>query len=335
MQRAIDLAQRGIGQVEPNPRVGCVIVHDNRIIGEGYHQMYGGPHAEVQALNSVAKADKHLLPDATLYVTLEPCAHEGKTPPCAHRIVQEKVGHVVIATLDPHDKVAGQGKAILEAAGTPLTMGILEKAAQAINRPFFTQHTQHRPYVTLKWAQSRDGFLGEIGKRTALTGAIANRITHRWRVEHKAILVGQETARIDNPRLTNHLWPGPTPLRIVWDPDGSLPDDLQVWDGQADTWVLTHDSRTSHPNAVIQVVPQDHWVDSVQAMLIKAGIQSVLVEGGSKTLHAFLTAGWWDEYRVWQSPQWLGDGVPAPILPMPPVHEEQIGSDLLMTGYRA
>lgn len=334
MQRALELAQRGIGAVEPNPRVGCVIVHEGRILGEGYHQQYGEPHAEVNALASVREKDKSLLPAATLYVTLEPCAHHGKTPPCANLIVDNQLKRVVIATLDPHHRVAGKGKAILEGAGIEVATGVLESEARAMNRPFFSQHEQHRPYVVLKWAQSQDGFLGRTGERTALTGPLANRLTHQWRVECRAILVGQETARVDNPHLTNRLWPGRTPLRIVWDPDGTLPDDLHLWDGNATTWVLTHNVQTSHPNAITHVIPENDWDTTLQKILLEHDIQSLLVEGGAKTLQSFLSAGWWDEYRVWTAPTYLKQGVEAPTIPVPPSHQDLAGPDQLKVGHR-
>lgn len=334
MKRAIHLAQRGMGAVEPNPRVGCVIVYDGRIIGEGYHQEYGGPHAEVKAIASVAAEDTRHLPAATLYVTLEPCAHQGKTPPCANLIADNRLQRVVIAGLDPNPIVAGRGKALLEATGIQVDVGLLEAEARALNRPFFTRHEQHRPYVTLKWAQSADGFLGRVGQRTSITGSLANRLTHQWRVEHQAILVGQQTAHLDNPRLTNYLWPGRAPLRLVWDPDGQLPDNLNLWDGSAPTWVLTHRPATRHPNALTHVLPAVNWADNLQQILQEHHVQALLVEGGAKTLHSFLSAGWWDEYRVWTAPIYLGEGVEAPAFPHPPAYQSTIGTDILKVGYR-
>lgn len=334
MDRAIELAKRGVGEVAPNPMVGCVIVYGDRIIGEGYHRKFGGPHAEVEALASVAKEDQPLLPNATMYVTLEPCAHQGKTPPCAHRIVAEKIGRVVIASADPNPQVGGKGISILEDANISVHVGTCEAAAKALNRPFFIQHIQQRPYVTLKWAQSKDGFISKRGEQTALTGAMANQLTHQWRTRHMAILVGQQTALVDNPRLTARLWPGQSPLRIVWDPDGMLPDDRHLFDGAAPTWVLSHDAATSHPNSITHVLPIENWAAYLQQLLLTHDIQSMLVEGGAATLASFVAAGWWDEFRVWTAPVELGGGIPAPALPGPIAEKTTIGKDTLMIGYR-
>lgn len=334
MSRAIELAKRGDGDVAPNPMVGCVIVHNDRIIGEGYHRKFGGSHAEVEALAAISIEDQPLLPDATMYVTLEPCAHQGKTPPCAHRIVAEKIGRVVIATTDPNQKVGGKGISMLKEASVSVHVGTCEAAAQALNRPFFTQHTHQRPYVTLKWAQSKDGFISKHGVQTALTSALSNQLTHQWRTRHMAILVGQQTALIDNPRLTARLWPGQSPLRIVWDPDGTLPDDLHLFDGTVTTWVLSHVATTNHPNSITHVLPADNWTDYLQNLLMTHDIQSVLIEGGATTLQSFIAAGWWDEFRIWTAPVLLGEGLSAPALPGPITEQATVGKDTLMIGYR-
>lgn len=335
MARALQLARYGGGRVAPNPRVGCVIVYEDRILGEGYHEEFGGPHAEINALKSIADRDRHLLPEATVYVTLEPCAHQGKTPPCANRLVQERVKKVVVAMADPHEKVAGKGIAILQAGGITVATGILEKESRAINRPFITYHTAKRPFVTLKWAQSADYFLGKKEVRTPLTGPMAQRITHRWRSEHQAILVGQQTARIDNPRLDTRLWPGPSPLRIVWDPDGTLPTHLHLFDGSQPTWVLTHKKTHKAPNATVHQLPEKDWVQPLQRLLLDHQITSLLVEGGAFTLQAFIEEAWWDAFQVWTAPVKLGEGIPAPGLPGSVAVTSKIGADQLQTGYRA
>jgi diaminohydroxyphosphoribosylaminopyrimidine deaminase / 5-amino-6-(5-phosphoribosylamino)uracil reductase len=238
MQRCFDLARLGLGQVSPNPLVGAVLVYENRIIGEGWHQKYGGPHAEVHCVQSVDPALRHLIPRSTLYCSLEPCFHFGKTPPCVELILREKIPHVVIANTDPNPLTAGKSIAKLRAAGVRITDGVLAQEGADMNRPFFTWITQKRPYIRLKWAQSADAFLSKKGERTTISGPTVQRWVHRWRMESDAILVGTRTAVIDNPRLDNRLYWGKSPLRITFDRQMRIPPDHHILDDSTPTWIL-------------------------------------------------------------------------------------------------
>ncbi|MBP6732391.1 MAG: bifunctional diaminohydroxyphosphoribosylaminopyrimidine deaminase/5-amino-6-(5-phosphoribosylamino)uracil reductase RibD, partial [Chitinophagales bacterium] len=253
MQRCLDLAIKGAGLVAPNPMVGCVIVHNNKIIGEGYHQKYGGPHAEVNAINAVVNKD--LLPNSTLYVSLEPCSHFGKTPPCADLILQKKIPVVVIAGLDPNPLVAGNGIARLKAAGVAVTQGILQQQADYLNRKFITFHTKHRPFITLKWAQSADGFMGlNEPKQFWFTNTESKKLMHKWRTEEQAILVGKNTVAVDDCELTARLWPGNNPLRVVIDRNLDLPADRKIFNGRATTFIFNQvKSATEGANQFIKL----------------------------------------------------------------------------------
>ena len=282
MMRCIQLAQNGKLGAAPNPMVGAVVVCDGRIIGEGYHAKCGEAHAEVNAINSVK--DESLLRRSTLYVSLEPCAHYGKTPPCAKLIVSKGIPKVVIGCQDPFSKVAGKGIEILKQAGCEVVVGVLEKACQDLNKAFFTVQLKHRPFITLKWAQSADGFMDverNDGEPVKLSSPLTQLIAHKRRAEHQAIIVGTQTARLDNPSLNVRDWCGPQPLRIVIDKDLTLPRHLHLFDGSQPTLVVT---------------------------------QSLLVEGGSKLLQSFIDEGLWDEAYVEHCPQVLGHGILSPSL---------------------
>lgn len=232
MQRCLQLAQLAAGHTAPNPMVGAVLVHDGVIIGEGYHKQYGGPHAEVNCINSVAEEHKHLIPSSFIYVSLEPCAHYGKTPPCADLIIRNKIPKVVVGCRDPFKQVDGKGIEKLVNAGIDVTVGVLEKECRQVNRRFFTFHTQHRPYVLLKWAQTGDGKIASYSEeRLLISNDISNKLVHKWRSEEAAILVGTNTALMDNPSLTNRLWSGKSPIRLVIDMDLRLPKHLQLFNG--------------------------------------------------------------------------------------------------------
>jgi len=242
MQRALDLAERGKGAVRPNPMVGCVIVHEEKIIGEGYHEQYGGPHAEVQAFASVS--DPQLLAEATVYVSLEPCSHWGKTPPCANLLVEKGIKSVVVATLDPNPLVAGKGVQLLEVAGISVQVGLLEQEARWQNRRFFCQQEKHRPYVILKWAQTQDGFIArENFDSKWISGTQSRQLVHQWRAEEQAILVGKNTALHDNPRLNVRDWTGSDPIRVVLDSKLELPTDLHLFDQQIPTLYLYYPEK--------------------------------------------------------------------------------------------
>lgn len=315
MRRCLELASLGLGTVAPNPAVGCVLVHNGFVIGEGWHHRFGGHHAEVEALGSVPDSLHPLIAESTVYVSLEPCSHFGKTPPCVDLLLRHQVKRVVIASLDPNPLVAGSGVKRLEAAGVEVIVGVLEEEAKQLNAAFFTYHTLKRPYITLKWAESADGFIGSLdGHPLHLSNEQTDMFVHKLRAEHSAILVGGRTALADNPRLTNRLWTGKNPLRVIIDTHGDLPDSLRVFDGEAETLVCTTHQQASYPHARMVVLQSDvALVPQVIAALYQQGVQSVLVEGGAKTLSAFLEAGAWDQvYRI-QTPQTPGSGVRMPV----------------------
>ena len=298
MRRCLQLARCGAAGAPPNPMVGAVLVAEGRIIGEGYHRRCGGPHAEVNALASVRERD--LIPRSTLYVSLEPCAHYGKTPPCADLIIRERIPRVVVGCRDTFARVNGLGIRKMQEAGIEVVVGVLEQECRWLNRRFFTFHGEGRPWVTLKWAQSRDGF---IDRRRAdasvppkvLSSPFTQVLVHRLRARSQAILVGTRTALLDNPSLTTRLWPGPNPLRLTIDRHGMLPADLRMFGGDA-PW---------------HVYPTGD-VDEILSDLHRRGIQTLLVEGGATLLQTFIDAGRWDEARVETSPVTLGTGVAAP-----------------------
>lgn len=320
MQRAIELARLGTGYVAPNPRVGCVVVYNNEIIGEGWHRQYGHAHAEVNAIASVK--NKALLQESTVYVTLEPCAHYGKTPPCSLLLVESKVKRVVIGTLDPFALVAGKGLAQLEAAGIATRVGVLESECKYLNRRFFTFLAEKRPYIILKWAQSADGFMAPAGNAPYWISSSESRLlTHRWRASEAAILVGARTVLADDPELTTRLVNGPNPLRLVLT-QAPLPTHHRLFDAQAPTEQLSYKEEQLAIS-----------LPKILNNLYERNVQSVLVEGGAATLKAFLESGTWDEIRRFTAPRLLSAGLKAPELPSNAIltREEAIGGDTL--GY--
>ncbi len=299
MQRCIQLARCGEAGAPPNPMVGAVIVHNGRIIGEGYHRKCGGPHAEVNAIRSVR--DESLLKDSTIYVSLEPCSHYGKTPPCADLIIEKGIPRVVVGCMDPFAKVNGQGIRKLRDAGIEVVVGVMEQECLQLNRKFITFHRQHRPWVTLKWAQSEDGFMDAVRQPgeepVKFSSAYTQTLVHRLRALSQAIMVGTRTVLLDNPTLTTRLWDGPDPLRVTIDRKGILPDSVHLKDGKVPTVISPHGN--------LPVILHD---------LYQKGIQSLLVEGGARLIQQFVEEGLWDEARVEVAPLVLGDGVPVPRL---------------------
>jgi diaminohydroxyphosphoribosylaminopyrimidine deaminase/5-amino-6-(5-phosphoribosylamino)uracil reductase len=322
MQRCLELAERGSGRVAPNPMVGAVLVHDGTVIGEGYHQAYGKPHAEVNCLNSVPQNKQELIGRSTLYVSLEPCTHFGKTPPCTDLILRRKIPRVVVGSIDPFTPVAGKGVLRLRKAGVQVDVGILDTECAWMNRRFFTFHIRQRPYIILKWAQSADGFLAGSGPhRVKISNPLSDRWVHRWRSEEAAILIGANTARKDDPLLTNRLWSGQSPQRVVLDPHLSLPDTLEMFQKGAPVWVYNY-HRTAQRGQIrwIQISEEADFLPAVMADLHARQILSVMVEGGLFTLNAFLKDALWDEARVITGSGKLGSGLPAPSSPAgPPV----------------
>ncbi len=317
MQRCLQLAETGAGNVAPNPMVGAVLLYEERIIGEGYHQQYGGPHAEVNCVKSVSKEDRQYISKSTLYVSLEPCAHFGKTPPCADLIIESKIPNVVIGCRDSFAAVNGKGIEKLKTAGVNVIVDVLEKECLELNKRFFIFHQKKRPYIILKWAQSSDGKIaGENLSKLRISNEFTNRLVHKWRSEEAAILVGTNTALRDDPALTTRLWPGRNPVRLVIDKELALPMHLKLFDDSARTIVFNYKKQQEGEklsycklNAAENIIPQ------ILHALYEKQIQSVIVEGGAKLLQSFVDAGSWDEARViTNSSMMIGEGLNAPVL---------------------
>ena len=333
MHRCLELARQGAGLVAPNPMVGSVLVCDDRIIGEGYHQVYGKAHAEVNCIASVKPEDEHLIPQSTIYVSLEPCAHHGKTPPCADLIIARHIPRVVVGCRDPFPQVNGKGIEKLLAAGIEVTVGVLEKECIDLNKRFFYFHTRHRPYIVLKWAQTASGRIAgpatsapatagpasvADGKssRLLISNEITNRLVHKWRSEEASILVGPRTALLDDPALTARLWTGPNPIRLVIDKDLQLPPDLKLFDKTVQTIVFNnHRHETTGPIQYYQLSTDSSLIQQFVLALHHLKIQSVLVEGGARLLQSFIDEDYWDEARVITNDDLdIPSGLPAPQL---------------------
>lgn len=324
MQRCLELARLGAGAVSPNPMVGSVVVHNGKIIGEGFHQYYGGPHAEVNALASVAH--KSLLKEATVYVNLEPCSHFGKTPPCADLLIQQNVKEVVVGMIDPFAAVSGTGIQKLEAAGMAVRVGILEDECKELNKRFITYHTSQRPYIILKWAQTQDGKIAPdaslmskeiFAEKRKITGAAVQALVHQWRGEEDAVLVGTNTVAMDDPELNTRAFPGKNPLRITLDRTGKLNPGLKFFDGKQPSLIFTENETLQAPNehttyCVIDFT-QPVWPQICDELYARR-IQSVIVEGGAVTLHSLIEAGLWDEAQVFQTTAIMGEGIQAPAV---------------------
>lgn len=342
MRRALELATLGRGHVSPNPMVGCVIVDETtqRIIGEGWHQRYGEAHAERNAILSVRPDDAHLLPESTAYVTLEPCSHYGKQPPCADLLIEKGIKRVVCCNDDPNPLVAGQGFQKLRDAGIIVETGLLAEEGRLLNARFFTFMEQQRPYIVLKWAETADGYLaGENGQPLQISGPLSQRLVHRWRSEEDAIMVGTNTARTDNPRLNVRLWPGKNPVRIVIDKPLQLPETLHLFADLQPTlrYNVVRNDRVGQTTSV-RLAADRPLLPQLLADLYDRRIQSVLVEGGTTLLNSFLDAGLWDEMRVFRSRAMLfgrlvAGAVRAPVVRGRLVSRESAGDDEL-TVYR-
>ncbi len=315
MQRCLHLAQLGEGNVAPNPMVGAVLVHADTIIGEGYHKEFGKAHAEVMCLQSVKEEQQHLISEATLYVSLEPCSHFGKTPPCADLIIKHKIPRVVIGCADPFAEVSGRGIQKLREAGVAVEVGILEKECRALNKRFVLFQEKQRPYIVLKWAQTADGKIGRIGERIGISNDYSARLVHRMRSQNMSILVGTNTAFTDDPELTTRLWPGKDPVRLVMDKTLRLPQSLKLFNRQQQTLVFNLLKEETAPNlSYIQLEEKNLIVEMMQA-LTALKLQSVLVEGGAQLLQSFINAGLWDEAVVITNQQLiLQKGIVAPQL---------------------
>lgn len=321
MLRAIQLGKNALGPAAPNPAVGCCIVHQNSIIGEGYTSPYGGPHAEVNAIQSVK--DHSLLKTATLYVTLEPCSHFGRTPPCSDLIIEKKIPKVVIGLIDPHHKVAGKGIEKLKSAGVDVKIGIKEKQCRDHHIRFLTFQEKKRPYIILKWAESGDGYIApNPSKRNIsaepywITNTLSRQLVHQWRSEEQSVLVGTQTVIDDNPRLDVRHWKGNNPVRIVLDRTLKIPATHHLLDGSSKTIVLTEQERESVTKGVLLETVnfnQDLPVE-ICKILYRHQISSVIIEGGTKTLQSFIDTGLWDEARIFTGATAFGSGIKSPVI---------------------
>jgi len=341
MRRCLELAQLGAGLVSPNPMVGSMLVQQGRIISEGYHQKFGGPHAEAWVVADVLSrygADAAaLFRTSTMYVSLEPCAHYGKTPPCAQLLADHHVGRVVVACRDPFSQVNGQGIQLLKDAGVEVVEGVLEEEARWVNRRFMTRVGNQRPYVILKWAQTVDGYLAPADRTQRwITGPVAKQLVHRWRSEEDAVLVGAQTALADRPQLTVREWKGRNPKRLLIDPQLAVPADSPLFDGSAET-IVFNASRSDWTDHVkyIELEDMDWYLpQKILYQLYLMDVQSVLVEGGRKTLDLFIESGLWDEARVFTSSDTWGAGIPSPSLQTAVSANYDAGKDQLAIYYR-
>ena len=335
MSQCLQLAKKGRGHVSPNPMVGCVIVYNNEIIGEGFHEKYGGPHAEVNAINSVY--DKDLLKESTLYVSLEPCAHFGLTPPCSDLIIDTKIPRVVIGTIDPFAKVSGRGIEKMQKSGIKVQLGILEKECKEINKRFFTYHEKHRPYIILKWAETIDGFIDldrkvqNFGQPTWITGDKALFRVHELRAQEDAILVGFNTALKDNPSLSVRHCEGRNPVRIVIDNRLQLPSELKLFDNSVRTLVFNSlKSGSKNQTEYVRINFAQNIIPQILNTLYSLKIQSLIVEGGRLTLESFIKSGLWDEtYRFIGNKKFVA-GVKAPQINGESLYSEEIEEDRLL-----
>jgi diaminohydroxyphosphoribosylaminopyrimidine deaminase/5-amino-6-(5-phosphoribosylamino)uracil reductase len=319
MRRCLELASIGIDSVSPNPMVGCVIVVDDKIIGEGYHKKIGSAHAEVNAINDVLSrygdAAADLLVQATVYVSLEPCAHFGKTPPCADLLVKHRVKKVVICNTDPFSGVNGQGIAKLQQAGIEVVTGVLEDQGKILNKRFFTRIEKQRPYIILKWAQTANGYFTPLTRQKRwISNPLSKKLVHKWRSEESAILVGKKTVMTDNPALNTREWPGNDPIRIVIDKHLEIPQDSHVYNDKVKT-IFLNEVKTDVIGNIHYVQMEDmtfYLPQKIAFQLYLMDIQSVIIEGGANILNQFIAAGLWDEARVIKSSTNWQEGVQAP-----------------------
>ncbi len=313
MTRCLQLAELGAGNVAPNPMVGAVLVYEDKIIGEGYHQKYGAAHAEVNCVNSVTEENKFLIEKGILFVSLEPCSHFGKTPPCTDLIIKNKIRKVVIGCKDVYKEVAGTGIQRLQNAGVEVIAGLLEKESIRLNKRFFTFHQKFRPYIILKWAQTVNRKIGSAERRILISDEYTNRLVHKWRSEEAALLIGTNTALHDNPSLTTRLWQGENPIRIVIDKELKVPSALKVFDTDAKTLIYNLVKNSTEENLIYIKLENENFIEQMLQSLFEMNIQSVIIEGGAKTLQSFINEGLWDEARVITNEQLITEnGIAAP-----------------------
>jgi diaminohydroxyphosphoribosylaminopyrimidine deaminase/5-amino-6-(5-phosphoribosylamino)uracil reductase len=329
MNRCLELATKGLENVSPNPMVGSVIVHENKIIGEGYHKEFGKEHAEVNAIASVK--NKSLLKYSTLYVNLEPCAHFGKTPPCSNLIIEHKIPKVVIGCVDTFSDVNGKGILKMEKAGIEINIGVLEKESQELNKRFFTFHEKKRPYIILKWAESKDGFIAPKNQIAPfwMTSSDSKKLVHQFRAEEDAILIGRVTVEKDNPSLTVREIRGENPIRIVIDKDLKLSKKLIIFNNEAKTIIFnTQITKKLNSNYYIKINYRN-MINNILHELYKQNIQSLIIEGGAKTLQSFIDQKLWDEARIFTANKTLIEGVKSPRIEGEIIYETTIDKDQL------
>jgi len=335
MLRCIDLARNGKGRVAPNPMVGSIIVHNDTIIGEGFHEKFGGSHAEVNAINSVK--DQSLLQESTLYVSLEPCSHSGKTPPCSDLLIEKKIKKVVIGSVDINSLVAGKGIEKLRRHGVDVVENVLENKCKELNKRFFTYHKYKRPFIILKWAQSRDGFIDVLRKAGSpigpnwISNPISRMLVHKWRSNEQAILVGTNTVIFDNPGLDTRLWAGDSPLRMTIDKDLRIEKKAKLYDGSKPTTIFTRlDAKNSRNLEFVKIDFSTNILPQILQYTFNLGIQSIIVEGGRQLLQSFIDNNLWDEARVFYGNKDFQAGIKAPNINSAIKTEEKILDDSLI-----
>lgn len=329
MQICLDLATKAFANNVPNPMVGCVIVYNNKIIGQGYHKKYGEKHAEVNAIESIK--NKEILSKSTLYVNLEPCSHFGKTPPCVNIIIRYKIPNVVIGCIDSHSKVSGKGMKKLEDAGINVTVGVLEKKSRHLNRRFFSFHEKKRPYIILKWAKSSDGLIAPKKQKGSfwMTSEKSKKLVHNWRSQEQAILVGKNTVIKDNPELTVRKSQGKNPLRIIVDKKLEISKNMNIFNNDASTIIFNEIINKESNTTKFIKISFDDLINNILLYLYNIGIQSIIIEGGKKTLQSFIDTNKWDEARIFTTKMKLKEGLKSPILNIKANQINQIEDDTL------
>jgi len=326
MARCIQIAKNGLGLTYPNPFVGSIIVHKGKIIGEGFTSKYGGAHAEVNAVQSVK--DQSILSESTLYVTLEPCSHYGKTPPCCDLVIAKNFKRVVIGTLDPFAEVNGQGYLKLLENGIDVTLGVLERDCKELNRRFITFHQEKRPYIILKWAQTQDGYMGHDDVQKWITNRFSKQLVHKWRTEEQAILVGKKTALVDNPRLDARYWEGKNPLRLTIDKYLAIPRHFNLYDQSVPTLIFNAIEDAEDENLkLVKIDFNQNIIPQILDYVYQNNHQTLIVEGGSDTLQKFIDLNLWDEARILSSDAFWNEGILAPVVRGNHIEQHKIKND--------
>ena len=329
LKKCLDLARKSFPENTPNPMVGSVIVYKDEIIGKGYHEKYGSHHAEVNAINNVK--DKSLLSQSTIYVNLEPCSHFGKTPPCSDLIIKHKIPKVVIGCVDTSSKVSGKGIQRMRNAGIEVVTGVLNEESRDLNKRFFTFQEKKRPYIILKWAESKDGFIAPLDQKEPLwmTSEESKKLVHKWRAEEDSILIGRITAEKDNPSLTVREVNGKNPTRIVIDKNLKLSEHLNLFNSESDTIIFNEITSNKTSNINYIKINFNKLINNILKVLYQQNIQSLIIEGGTKTLQSFIDKNLWDEARIFITNMKLKNGIKSPIIKGKKLSKKQIGSDLL------